>query len=148
MHSPPSHTWDSGWHRRPRLPNATIGRIRLGELAGTPDMTRRPTVLFISQLGPQGGYDSRIFCRSWRACWKAASPAGATVPATRPGLSSAALDQGGNRYSVQFHPEATADLFGRVWARRDPTKVPNCRPLPGAERMLLNVLTGTGVLVA
>lgn len=75
-------------------------------------------------------------------------PAGATVLATRDGLPAAALDHGNNWYSVQFHPEATADLFGIVWARRDITRVPNYRPLPFTERMLLNFLTGTGVLTA
>ncbi len=275
----PRTPWDRGWHRRKRLPNAAIGRIRSGELIGTPDMTRRPTVLFISQLGLKGGDDARIFCRLpggddetvWmRLClsslglderidyrsvrvdhgealpavegidavivggsiasvhdnedwqlrtadflrgWRAtdrpwfgicgghqlasvleggtvgvnphgvtagsypvtrtaaaerhflfdgftpdtavhfsngdrveAPPLGSTVLATRPGLLAAALDHGGNWYSVQFHPEATADLFGIVWARRDPAKLANYRPLPGTERMLLNFLTGTGVL--
>ena len=78
----------------------------------------------------------------------ATPPPGATVLATRPGLPAAALDHGGNWYSVQFHPEATADLFGVVYAARDPAKLANYRPLPGTERMLLNFLTGTGVLPA
>lgn len=76
----------------------------------------------------------------------AVPPPGATVLATRPGLPAAALDHGGHWYSVQFHPEATADLFGVVWATRDPAKVANFRPLPFTERMLLNFLTGTGVV--
>jgi GMP synthase-like glutamine amidotransferase len=256
-----------------------IGGMRAGEPIGTPAMTRRPAVLFISQLGLKGGDDARIFCRlpggddetvwvrqclsslgldaridyrgvrvdrgealpaveqidavilggsiasvhddedwqirtkdflrAWRATGRpwfgicgghqlasvleggtvevnphgatagsypvtrtAAGerhflfdgfapdaafhfsngdrvdqpPPGAVVLATRPGLPAAALDHGGNWYSVQFHPEATADLFGIVWSRRDPAKVANYRLLPGTERMLLNFLTGTGVL--
>ena len=76
----------------------------------------------------------------------AVPPPGATVLASRPGLPAAALDHGGNWYSVQFHPEATGDLFSTVYARRDPAKVANYRPLPFTERLLLNFLTGTGVL--
>jgi GMP synthase-like glutamine amidotransferase len=73
-------------------------------------------------------------------------PEGNVVLATRPGLPAAAIDHGGRWLSVQFHPEATADLFGAVWARSDPAKLLNYRPLPGCERMLLNFLAGTGVL--
>jgi GMP synthase-like glutamine amidotransferase len=73
-------------------------------------------------------------------------PPGATVLATRPGLPAAALDHGGGWYSVQFHPEATADLFGAVWGKLDPAKAANYRLLPGTERMLRNFLVGTGVV--
>ena len=73
-------------------------------------------------------------------------PPGATVLATRPGLPAAMLDHGGQWYSVQYHPEATVDLFGVIWARRDPAKLPNFRPLECPERMLRNFLTGTGVV--
>lgn len=73
-------------------------------------------------------------------------PPGATVLATRPGLPAAALDHGGGWYSVQFHPEATADLFGAVWGALDPAKAANYRVLPGTERMLRNFLAGTGVV--
>ena len=76
----------------------------------------------------------------------ATPPPGAVVLATRPGLPAAALDHGGNWYSVQFHPEATADLFGIVYATRDPAKLANYHLLPFTERMLLNFLTGTGVV--
>ena len=76
----------------------------------------------------------------------AVPPPGAVVLATRPGLPAAALDHGGNWYSVQFHPEATADLFGAVYAKRDPAKLANYRVLPGTERMLLNFLVGTNIL--
>ncbi len=76
----------------------------------------------------------------------ASPPPGAVVLATRDTLPAAALDHGGNWYSVQFHPEATADLFGIVWGTRDPAKVANYRPLPFTERLLLNFLTGTAVL--
>ena len=65
---------------------------------------------------------------------------------TRPGDPNSALDHGGNWYSVQCHPEATVDLFATVYAGRDPGKLANYRPLPFTERMLLNFLTGTGVL--
>ncbi len=75
-------------------------------------------------------------------------PPGATVLATRDTLPAAMLDHGGHWYSVQFHPEATADLFGIVWAQNHPERAANYRPLPGTERMLLNFLTGTGVLPA
>jgi GMP synthase-like glutamine amidotransferase len=75
-------------------------------------------------------------------------PPGSTVLATRPGLPVAAADHGGNWLSVQFHPEATADLFAAVWAKADPAKLPNYRLVPGTERMLLNVLRGTGVVAA
>ena len=49
---------------------------------------------------------------------------------------------------MQFHPEATADLFGIVWGERDRERAANYRALPGTERVLLNFLTGTGVLAA
>ncbi len=74
------------------------------------------------------------------------APPGAVVLATRPGDPNSALDHGGNWYSVQCHPEATVDLFATVYAGRDPAKLANYRPLPFTERMLLNFLTGTGVL--
>ncbi len=77
-----------------------------------------------------------------------APPPGAIVLATRETLPAAALDHGGNWYSVQFHPEATADLFGIVWGERDRERAANYRALPGTERVLLNFLTGTGVLAA
>jgi len=73
-------------------------------------------------------------------------PPGSTVLATRPGLPAAAIDHGGNWVSVQFHPEATADLFGAVWAELDPPKAANYRPIPFCERMLANFLAGTGIL--
>ena len=75
-------------------------------------------------------------------------PPGSTVLATRPGLPAAALDHGGKWLSVQFHPEATADLFCAVWAKSDPAKTANYRLIPDCERMLLNFLVGTGVLPA
>jgi GMP synthase-like glutamine amidotransferase len=70
------------------------------------------------------------------------------VLATRPDLPAAALDHGGSWLSVQFHPEATADLFGAVWARLDPPTAANYRPIPFCERMIANFLTGTGVVAA
>ncbi len=74
-------------------------------------------------------------------------PADAVVLATRPDLPAAALDHGGNWLSVQFHPEATADLFGAVWAASEPERAAAYRPIPFCERMLGNFLSGTGVIV-
>jgi|GEM_PF-640516 len=76
----------------------------------------------------------------------AVPPAGAVVLATRPDLPAAALDHGGNWLSVQFHPEATVDLFAVVWANTKPEYLANYHPLPFCERMLANFLAGTGVL--
>ncbi len=74
-------------------------------------------------------------------------PPGAVVLAQREHTPHAALDHGGNWFTVQFHPEATADLFATVYGDQ-PEVLARYRLLPGTERMLLNFLTGTGVVKA
>jgi GMP synthase-like glutamine amidotransferase len=68
----------------------------------------------------------------------------------RPGRSAeaphAALDHGGGWLSVQFHPEATADLFGAALTPASRTSRARFRVVPGTERMLRNFLVGTGVV--
>ena len=77
----------------------------------------------------------------------ATPPPGATVLAQREHTPHAVLDHGGNWYTVQFHPEATADLFATVYAN-EPEVLARYRVLAHTERMLLNFLTGTGVIQA
>ena len=77
----------------------------------------------------------------------AVPPPGAVVLARRVHTPHAALDHGGNWYSVQFHPEATADLFATVYADQPDVRA-RYRVLAHTERMLLNFLTGTGVVPA
>jgi len=76
----------------------------------------------------------------------AAVPAGATVLATRPELPCAALDHGGNWFSTQFHPEATAESMQVSWRRTHPEYAENYRPLKDGSLLLKNFLEGTGIV--
>lgn len=75
-----------------------------------------------------------------------APPKGATVLATRPELPCAALDHGGNWFSTQFHPEATADSMIHSWRPSHPEYVENYRPLKDGSLLLKNFLEGTGIV--
>ena len=97
-------------------------------------MTQRPRLLFISLLGGEGTYDPKKFRRL---------PGGDDDTV----WMRMTLDHGDNWFSVQFHPEATADLFATVYGDQ-PEVLARYRLLPGTERMLLNFLIGTGVLPA
>lgn len=76
----------------------------------------------------------------------AALPADATLLATREEIPCAALDHGGQWYSVQFHPEATAESMAASWQKNHPEFAENYRPLPNGGLLLKNFLAGTGVI--
>jgi GMP synthase-like glutamine amidotransferase len=76
----------------------------------------------------------------------AALPAGATLLATRAELPCAALDHGGGWYSVQFHPEATAEAMAVSWRPTHPEFADNYRPLANGNLLLRNFLKGTGIV--
>ena len=73
----------------------------------------------------------------------AAPPAGAVVLATRNDDPAAALDHGGNWYSVQFHPEATHDSMAASWRPKHPDRAARYRPVEDGNRLLKNFLEGT-----
>lgn len=73
-------------------------------------------------------------------------PPDTTVLATRQGLPHAAIDHGGNWVSVQFHPEMTCDRMAMCWLEENPANAALYSFVVGAERMIGNFLTGTGVL--
>ncbi len=68
------------------------------------------------------------------------APAGATVLATRPEMPAMAIDYGNSWYSVQYHPEATREMFHASWSKSDPTKCDNYYELPHAPKMLKNFI--------
>ena len=76
----------------------------------------------------------------------AAPPAGAAVLAIGDGLPCAALDHGGFWYSVQFHPEATAESLAVSWRRTHPEFAGNYRTLADGNLLLGNFLAGTGIV--
>jgi GMP synthase-like glutamine amidotransferase len=76
----------------------------------------------------------------------AVAPPGSTVLATRPSLPHAAIDHGRNWVSVQFHPEMTCDRMAMCWLEENPSYAALYTFVVGAERMIGNFLTGTGVL--
>jgi GMP synthase-like glutamine amidotransferase len=76
----------------------------------------------------------------------AASPKDAILLATRDELPCAALDHGGHWYSIQFHPEATAESMQVSWRPTHPEIAANYRPLQNGSRLLRNFLEGTGIL--
>ena len=73
-------------------------------------------------------------------------PQGTTLLATRPELPCAALDHGGNWYSTQFHPEATAESMQVSWRPTHPEYAVNYHPLENGSLLLKNFLEGTGVV--
>lgn len=76
----------------------------------------------------------------------AALPHDSTILATRPELPCAALDHGGNWYSTQFHPEATADSMIVSWKPTHPEFSTNYHPLENGSLLLKNFLEGTGIV--
>jgi len=82
-----------------------------------------------------GNYDQAI-----------AVPEGARALAITDDSSAEAIDHGGNWCSVQFHPEATHDVFERVWLRIAPENMKNYPPLPEAPRILVNFLRMSGLV--
>jgi len=76
----------------------------------------------------------------------AVPPAGATVLATGDSLPCAALEHGGQWYSVQFHPEATAASMAASWQRSHPEFADNYRPIAKGNLVLRNFLRGTRVV--
>ncbi len=92
------------------------------------------------------GYDPRPEFHFANQEHVAALPKGAKVLATRPELPCAALDHGGNWFSVQFHPEAAHQMMAASWRHSHPEYAENYRPLPNGKQLLLNFLEGTGVL--
>lgn len=73
-------------------------------------------------------------------------PEGSVILATRRGLPAAALDHGGNWVSVQFHPETTCDRMATCWMEIDRIQATEYRFIVGSDRMILNFLTGTGLI--
>lgn len=74
------------------------------------------------------------------------APTGSTILATRKGLPHAAIDHGGNWVSVQFHPEMTCDRMAMCWLEENPANAALYTFVVGAEKMIGNFLTGTGVI--
>lgn len=73
-----------------------------------------------------------------------APPAGAVVLATREEQPAAALDHGGNWYSVQFHPEATHDSMAASWRPKHPDRATRYRAVNDGNTVLKNFLEGAG----
>ena len=67
-------------------------------------------------------------------------PRGARILATADRMPCAALDHGGNWYSVQFHPEATHDCLAATWRSETPRVTTAYRPVPDAPRLIGNFL--------
>ncbi len=68
----------------------------------------------------------------------AAPPAGARILAATDRLPAAALDYGGNWYSVQFHPEADAHGLAISWAPTRPDLAAAYRDHPDGTRVIEN----------
>jgi GMP synthase-like glutamine amidotransferase len=73
-------------------------------------------------------------------------PGGAILLAAREEVPCAALDHGGHWYSVQFHPEATAESMAVSWRSTHPELADNYRPLASGNLLLGNFLAGTGIV--
>ncbi len=72
-------------------------------------------------------------------------PPGASVLATLGEARSLALDHGGNWYSIQFHPEISADIMRQFWQHEKPANMENYRPTLEAPKLLANYLTLAGL---
>lgn len=125
------------------IEGAPVETIASGQMAGTMPITLtdagRAHFLF-------AGYDPEPEFHFANEEHVAVPPAGATILATRPELPCAALDHGGNWFSTQFHPEATAESMITSWRPTHPEFVKNYRPLPNGSLLLKNFLEGTGVV--
>jgi GMP synthase (glutamine-hydrolysing) len=76
----------------------------------------------------------------------AAPPAGAAILGRTPELPAAALDYGGRWYSVQFHPESTAQDFAQGWRFSHPEYMANYVEVPQAPLIFRNFLRIEGVV--
>ena len=67
------------------------------------------------------------------------------VLATLREAKSLALDHGGNWYSIQFHPEISAEIMRQYWQHENPANIDNYRETPEAPKLLSNFLTLAGL---
>lgn len=125
------------------IEGAPVEMIASGQLAGTKpvSLTAAGRAHFLFQ-----GYPSEPEFHFANEEHVAALPANATILATRPELPCAALDHGGNWFSTQFHPEATAEAMATSWRPTHPEYMKNYRPLKNGSLLLKNFMEGTGVV--
>jgi GMP synthase-like glutamine amidotransferase len=68
------------------------------------------------------------------------APDDVRILAWRPEMPHVALDYGAGWYSVQFHPEATAQCLGAAWSPTHPEYASAYRPLPHCGRVVAGFL--------
>lgn len=76
----------------------------------------------------------------------AAAPPGATVLATGEGMPACALEHGRGWYSVQFHPEASAEAMTESWGPLAAEIADHYSPTPDAPYLIKNFLKANGIV--
>ena len=125
------------------LAGAPVRHIPTGQMAATLPVT-------LTEAGRHhflfAGYEDTALFHFANEEYVAEHPQGTIILATRPELPCAALDHGGNWYSTQFHPEATAESMQVSWRPTHPEYAVNYHPLENGSLLLKNFLEGTGIL--